>query len=336
MNIWQALLHGLGQILAFLYDLIPNYGLAIILFTIVTKVALLPLAIKQIRGQKAMQELSSKMQGVDPELQRIKQKYKGDKQKIQEETMRLYQEHGINPMGGLMGCLPMFLQFPIMIALFSLLRVCPKGTPRCVSGTRYLPQSSALLAAIMAGNTQFLGMDLLVTPTQALRTVGILASLPYFLMIAITTFTSFYAARQIQRAQPPPPANPTPQQQQMQSMQRMFKYFPLMIGIFGLSFPAGLNLYWATGQIWQIVQQYFMVTRKLEAQSGARSQRPTLGSMLKRILPAGVSSTFSPSPNGKSKDEVEAEAPPPAAGKNGGRARSNRSKKRKRKKGRRR
>src|SRR2546427_2469995 len=106
---WQAILNFLGAILAFFYKLVPNYGVAIILLTLAMRVVLLPLGIKQIRSMQAMQT-------IQPRVKAIQQKYKGKpdaRQKINEETMKLYKEYGVNPLGG---CLPMVLQFPVLIA----------------------------------------------------------------------------------------------------------------------------------------------------------------------------------------------------------------------------
>src|SRR5436190_15100020 len=114
-------LDAIGQVLAFLYTLIPNYGVVIILLTLLIRVVLLPLGIKQIRSMQAMQL-------VQPELKKIQAKYKGrrdveSRQKMQAETMALYKEHGVNPLGG---CLPMLLQLPVLITLFAVLQF-PKG-----------------------------------------------------------------------------------------------------------------------------------------------------------------------------------------------------------------
>lgn len=111
-EVWGAILRGLGQVLAFLYDVIPVYGIAIILLTLLVRVVLLPLAVKQTRS---MQEMSR----LQPQLKALQKKYKGDRQKLQEETMKLYREHGVNPLGG---CLPLILQLPVFFALFSVLR----------------------------------------------------------------------------------------------------------------------------------------------------------------------------------------------------------------------
>lgn len=98
----------LGWLLNAFYNLVGNYGVAIILFTVFVKVVLLPLDIKQ---KKSM----AKTQKIQPLLMEVQKKYANDKEKLNQETMKIYQKYGINPMGG---CLPMLIQFPIIIALF--------------------------------------------------------------------------------------------------------------------------------------------------------------------------------------------------------------------------
>src|SRR5918997_2033916 len=98
--------------LAGFYALIPSYGLAIILLTLAVRLLLLPLSIKQT---KSMRE----MQAIQPEIKRLQAKHKGDRQKMNEELMALYKEHGVNPFGG---CLPLLMQFPVLIGLFYVIR----------------------------------------------------------------------------------------------------------------------------------------------------------------------------------------------------------------------
>ena len=111
-DLFQYLLDGLGWVLARIYDVIPNYGLSIIVLTIVIRFILFPLGIKQI---KSMQH----MQAMQPKIKEIQKKYKNNKQKVQEETMRLYKEAGVNPLGS---CLPVLAQFPILISMYAVLR----------------------------------------------------------------------------------------------------------------------------------------------------------------------------------------------------------------------
>jgi len=109
---WGAILNFLGHVLDGIYKVIPSYALAIIILTLLVRVVLIPLTVKQIRSMAAMNKLQ-------PELKRLQQKYKGDRQKLNEEMMKLYREHGVNPLGG---CFPLLMQAPVFIALYSVLR----------------------------------------------------------------------------------------------------------------------------------------------------------------------------------------------------------------------
>jgi YidC/Oxa1 family membrane protein insertase len=108
----DGLLKGLGSILSFFYGVIPSYGLAIILLTVLVRVALFPLTWRQTRSMQAMQRLQ-------PKLKELQRKHKGNRQKLNEEMMKLYKENQVNPLGG---CLPLLLQLPVFISLYAVLR----------------------------------------------------------------------------------------------------------------------------------------------------------------------------------------------------------------------
>lgn len=110
----NAIASVLGRLLYLIYNTIAfrNYGVSLILFTIIIKLALLPLTVKQIKSTQKIQE-------IQPELDRIQKRYKNDKDKLNQEVVKLYQEKGVNPAAG---CLPLFIQFPIIIALYITIR----------------------------------------------------------------------------------------------------------------------------------------------------------------------------------------------------------------------
>src|SRR5437763_15492908 len=153
---FQSLLNALGWVLSHIYSVVHNYGLSIILLTLGIRLVLLPLGLKQIRSMQAMQALQ-------PQIKQLQQKYKGNKQKLNEEMMKLYKERGVNPLAG---CLPMLLQIPVLIALYSVLRF-----PQHPS---HLPEHSRLETKIVAeishgtsGASNLLGMNLLCNAQQA-------------------------------------------------------------------------------------------------------------------------------------------------------------------------
>ncbi|MEX0991304.1 MAG: YidC/Oxa1 family membrane protein insertase [Actinomycetota bacterium] len=152
---FQTILDGLGTVLAKIYDVVGNYGLTIIIFTLLVRLLLVPIGIKQVKGMMAMQRLQPKMKA-------IQKKYKGNKEKQREETMKLYQEHGVNP---LQSCLPLVLQIPVFIALYAVLQPPVPGTGVDV----HIPEDSGLYTAVVEtqGGTSFLTMNLFCTPVQA-------------------------------------------------------------------------------------------------------------------------------------------------------------------------
>ncbi|MGH2674748.1 MAG: YidC/Oxa1 family membrane protein insertase [Actinomycetota bacterium] len=121
MNVFEALFGGvlkaLGSVLGLFYDAIPSYGIAIILLTVLVRLVLIPLTVKQTRSMQAMQ-------AIQPKVKELQRKHKGNRQKMNEELMKLYKEHQVNPLGG---CLPLLLQLPVFFALFTVLRATVGG-----------------------------------------------------------------------------------------------------------------------------------------------------------------------------------------------------------------
>jgi len=269
---WQALLDGLGWILAAIYDVVGNFGVSIIVLTVLIRLVLLPLGIKQI---KSMQH----MQAIQPQIKALQKKYKGNKPKIQEETMKLYRDAGVNPLGG---CLPLLLQFPILIAMYSVLRspapnaeyVSPTDTPDVPAFVNiHYPIDSELYFDVTTheeGGLSFLFMNLQCSLVQAGDQVEVPDSngepsgqtldcgsskvadtIPYAVLLLLMVGSTFYQQRQMQKASPPGA--------QSAQQQAILKYLPLMFAFFGLTFPAGLVLYWTTSNIFQIGQQAFLL-----------------------------------------------------------------------------
>lgn len=259
--------------LAGLYAVIPNYGLAIILLTLLVRIVLLPLTIKQTRSMREMQM-------IQPEVKKLQQKYKGNRQKMNEEMMALYKEHGINPLGG---CLPLLLQMPVFIALFNVLRA-----PLAYMGYELQNGAWQLRDGLTGIMERVSGSDLaqgLVTVPDTVNSFlgvlrldctatgafpfgdgfdppgvasacpqGWLEAIPYLLLIAVMGFSTMYSQKQMQATRTQTANDPAAQQQQL-----LMKIMPLMFVVFGFGFPAGLTLYWTTSNLWTIVQQWMML-----------------------------------------------------------------------------
>jgi YidC/Oxa1 family membrane protein insertase len=262
-------------LLAAFYAVIPSYGLAIILMTLVTRIVLLPLSIKSTRSMREMQV-------IQPEIKRLQKKYKGDRQKLNVEMMALYKEHGVNPFGG---CLPLLLQMPVFIALFQVIQ-----RPRA-----YLVpwDDSALYTALdNAGSAldvhNFFGLRLDCSVTNAFSTQGLnespvaniseacgtgaLDALPYIALILLMAGATYYQQRQMTAARAG-----TAQDPQAQQMQTFMKVMPLILLVFGLGFPAGVVLYWVTTNAWTIVQQRIMLKAAPPVQVTSGKAKSTTG-----------------------------------------------------------
>jgi YidC/Oxa1 family membrane protein insertase len=298
---FQALLDAIGWLLAWVYDQLGNFGLAIILLTIFFRLVLLPLGIKQIKAMQATQALQ-------PKVKEIQKKYKGNRQKIQEQQMKLYQEYGVNPLGG---CLPVLLQFPILIAMYSVIRApipyAPEDrpSPSAEFKDNHLPEGSELYRVVTTFQEEgqrFLLMNLQCPPSSVGRTVPVLDTkgepagpqincgdsipdrIPYYALLALMIGSTFYSTRQTQKATPASAQNP--------QTQLITRIMPVMFGIFGFTVPAGLVLYWTMSNLFQIGQQTVMLRlghigpeameRRLEqvrAKAAAKGDRPRTGFM---------------------------------------------------------
>lgn len=280
---WQGLLEALGQILSFFYDLIPSYGVAIILLTLLVRVILLPLAIKQIHSMR-------QLQAIQPKVRAVQQKYKGNRQKLNEELMKLYQEHGYNPLSG---CLPLLAQIPVFIALYSVLRGDPTKATEMFDGMNnvnpaiaHLPTGSQLARDIQEGRANFLGMNLSCAPQQAGRGLvdlvpgegearvncgtGVVAQIPFYTLILLMVGSTWYQQRQMQSAATGP---------QAAQMRMMTRIMPIFLGVISWSIPAGVLVYWVTTNGWQIVQQRLMLGSQPQpaVEAGPARGRPSNG-----------------------------------------------------------
>ncbi len=216
----EAIIRPMINSLVFLYIILfKNFGLSIIVFTIIVNLVTLPLTLRQIRQTRAMS-------AQQPRILELREKYGNDRQKMSQETMRIYRENGINPLG----CLgPMVIQMPILLGLYwAIIRTLPAAPERLVelSGLLY---SSPELSKALPLNSMFLGLDL----AKMASDLGIGG-----FVIAAVVGASMWLSMKIST---PPPSGDSAQQQTQKMMQYMF---PVMIGVLSLNFPLGLSMYW--------------------------------------------------------------------------------------------
>lgn len=241
--------------MAYFYSIIPSYGVAIITLTVIVRVLMIPLAIKQAHSMQANRGNQEKMRKLAPEVKKIKEKYKNDRARQYEEQKKLYDKHDVNMLGGLSGCVPMLLQAPIFMAMYAVLQGCDKllgGT--CELGNN-IPSGSALHAAILEGRDTFLGINLNFSPAQVWSDQAFLNVLPYALLVVVMGVTMWFQTKQMMKMQPAA-ADP-----QMAQTQKIMQFMPLMVVFFSINFPAGLTVYWTASNVWTIGQQYVLLKK---------------------------------------------------------------------------
>ena len=234
MDIWNmVIINPMVNALLFIYSLLGNFGFAIIIFTLLIRLITHPLTVQQIKGTQKMQEMQT-----SKEWLAIQKKYKDDKQKLQQEQMKLYQEMGINPLGS---CLPLLIQFPIIIGLYQaiirVLAVTPLQLAQLFKNIYPFIDTSKLLPV----QNIFLWMNL----SQPERLVLFGFGIPTLaILVVITTF--------MQSKLMTPPSQPG--QQGAQMTQAMNIYMPLLMGYLAYTFASGLSLYFITSNVASVIQ----------------------------------------------------------------------------------
>lgn len=204
----------IGYPMVFFYNTVGNYPLAIVMITLLVRLVMLPLYSKQMKQ-------SAKMAELQPKVQEIQTRYARDRAQMQEKMNELYQDAGVNTVSG---CLPMLIQFPIMLGLYQLLR----------DPLTYM-KAPEMLAAVH--ESLFWIPDLSQPDAWVLP---ILAGITTYLTTALSTSAGEMGA----------------------NMKGMTYFMPLMIFLLGRSFPAALALYWVVGNLFQVLQTLFFKKRK--------------------------------------------------------------------------
>ncbi|PZF82785.1 membrane protein insertase YidC [Jiangella anatolica] len=215
-----------------------NWALAIIGLVVVIRILLIPLFVRQIKSQRRMQILQ-------PQLRELRKKYKGDRERLQQEMMKLYKDTGTNPFSS---CLPILLQAPFLFALFRVLDGVAKGHERGAFTSQPELFESAGQAEIFGARLAdtFLNADTINT--------RIIAAV----MVVLMVVTQFITQRQIMRKNMPKEALEGPFAQQ----QKILLYvLPLVFAFSGVYFPLGTVLYWLTSNLWTMGQQLYVIRR---------------------------------------------------------------------------
>jgi YidC/Oxa1 family membrane protein insertase len=260
------------------------------------------------------------MQRLQPEIRRLQVQYKDDRQKLNEELMRFYREHQINPVGG---CLPLLIQAPVFSILFYVVRGLTQQakfvglqeytqqlglTTRVTDGfqPKYLDHNDELYQSLLGKHEMnWLGIDLAISPAQALSQ-GFITALPYLALIAIIAFLSWYQQKQIMGR--------TAGTEVTQQQRLMMRIGPLLYVFFAFVSPLAIGVYFLVSTLWRVGQQAF-ITRSLyhgEESAGRQAQRAMAelrearkaeGNGAKGGRAPAKKATDSPSGNGRTRDQ---------------------------------
>ncbi len=226
-SLWSGFQDVIFEGLQFLYGIVGDWGVAIVLLTVLLRLAMIPLTVKQTRSMYELQR-------VQPKIKALQEKYKNDKEKLQEETLKFYQENKVNPFGG---CLPTILQMPVFFALF---RVLGGTADKPGHLLRYL---AALPEAEQAAAKSFwiILPDLTQTPSAMYAADGLVAALPYLVFVGLFGLSVWL----------PQKLMPATENQQV----NIAGFMAIMMLYFGWISPAGVLVYWVTSSVIGIVQQ---------------------------------------------------------------------------------
>ncbi len=289
LNLFEIITIPLGYIIDLIYRVVENYGLSIIIFTIIIKLLLLPLNIK---SQKAMR----KQQKIQPILAQLQKKYANDQQKLQQEMMKLYKDNDVSMAGG---CLPMLIQLPVLIGLYRVIQAPIKyllhvnitdagvvdkinnivalmsekfpqelGSYATMGAEKLFKNAQILLATwsekvldaseAWTVNFDFLGLNLSQVPSAGLSALtrgdfSQIGTIALLIIPALAVLTTWLSTKQTQNMSGQ--SNQSENEQAAQMGKTMTMMMPIMTGFFTISLPSGMGIYWIVSNILQMVQQ---------------------------------------------------------------------------------
>ena len=217
-------------VLEHIYAVVPNYGIAILILSLLWMIIIAPLTLKSTRSMLAMQK-------IQPELKKLQEKHKNDKAAFAQAQMELFREHNVSPWGS---CLPMLLPLPVFFALYRVIQGLGRTEPK------YLSPSSRMYQDIVAahGHLNAFGMDLSLNAFS--HHANIWAAAPYWILVLVLAGTGYLQSSMMMSRNPAAAQNP---------QMRLMKYAPLLFAVFFIRFPAGVLLYYAMSNVCRIAQQ---------------------------------------------------------------------------------
>ncbi|MET7427593.1 membrane protein insertase YidC [Streptomyces flaveolus] len=244
------------------------WGLSIVSLVILIRICLIPLFVKQIKATRAMQTLQ-------PEMKKIQERYKNDKQRQSEEMMKLYKESGTNPLSS---CLPILAQSPFFFALYHVLNGIASGHTIGVINESLLASArkahifgAPLAAKFKDGSGTIHALGASVTDVRIVTVV----------MIVLMSASQFYTQRQLMTKN----VDTTVKTPFMQQQKMLMYVFPIMFAVFGINFPVGVLVYWLTTNVWTMGQQMYVIHNN--PTPGSKAQAAYLERLTKHVTHHG-------------------------------------------------
>ncbi|MGV9930251.1 membrane protein insertase YidC [Streptomyces olivaceoviridis] len=244
------------------------WGLSIVSLVILIRICLIPLFVKQIKATRAMQTLQ-------PEMKKIQERYKNDKQRQSEEMMKLYKESGTNPLSS---CLPILAQSPFFFALYHVLNGIASGHTIGVINESLLASArkahifgAPLAAKFKDGSDTIHALGASVTDVRVVTVI----------MIVMMSASQFYTQRQLMTKN----VDTTVKTPFMQQQKMLMYVFPIMFAVFGINFPVGVLVYWLTTNVWTMGQQMYVIHNN--PTPGSKAQAAYLERLTKHVTHHG-------------------------------------------------
>lgn len=244
------------------------WGLSIVSLVILIRICLVPLFVKQIKATRAMQTLQ-------PEMKKIQERYKNDRQRQSEEMMKLYKESGTNPLSS---CLPILAQSPFFFALYHVLNGIATGSkigainePLLASARKAHIFGAPLAAKFMDSSDKVAALGATLTDVRVVTAV----------MIVLMSFSQFYTQRQLMTKN----VDTTVKTPFMQQQKMLMYVFPVMFAVFGINFPVGVLVYWLTTNVWTMGQQMYVIHNN--PTPGSKAQAAYLERLTKHVTHHG-------------------------------------------------
>ena len=232
-----------AKVIAFFYDLVPDYSFALAMVAVVVMLLITPLTLKSTKGMLEMQRLQ-------PEMKKMQQQFKGDRQKLNEAMMKLYQEHKVNPLAS---CLPLLAQMPVFIIMFRAISGLTSRKDGGPFAPKYLDKTSDIYESLV-GKTEMLsfGIDLAKTPLRAMQD-DFVSGLVYALLVLLLAGLYLVQQRMI--------ASRTMSPTMSASQAKLMQYMPVAFAVFQIFLPTALVVYYMMQAVIRIVQQQYITQR---------------------------------------------------------------------------